>query len=210
VLADGSIALLRGRDYHVDFIRPDGTRESGGKIPFEWRRLSDEDKVAFMDSVKAQRERMMAQMTAHDSARGGAERGARTTAGGPGGGPGGERMTITMAPGGGGAGPAGGPVMLGGQRNMQFIPPDELPDYQPVFFANAVRADEDGNLWVRTTPTKALPGGFVYDVVDAKGTLVDRVQIPADRQIMGFGRGGIVYLVSLSGTSRIIERARLR
>jgi hypothetical protein len=214
VLADGSIALLRGRDYHVDFIRPDGTRESGGKIPFEWRRLSDEDKVAFMDSVKAQRERMMAQMTAHDSARGRAEGGARTMAAGPGGGPGGQggpggdRMTITMGAGGGG-GPAGGAVMMGG-RNMQFIPPDELPDYQPVFFANAARADEDGNLWVRTTPTKALPGGFVYDVIDAKGTLIERIQIPANRQVVGFGRGGIVYLAPLAGTARMIERAAIR
>jgi hypothetical protein len=218
VLSDGSIALLRGRDYHVDFIRPDGTRESGAKIPFEWRRLSDEDKVAFMDSVKAQRERMMAQMAAHDTTRGSAERGARTMATGPGGGPGGlggpggppgERMTITMAPGGAAGGPAGGAVMMGG-RNMQFIPPDELPDYQPVFFANASRADEDGHLWVRTTPTKALAGGFVYDVIDAKGALVDRVQIPAERQIVGFGRGGIVYLAPLTGTARVIERAKVR
>jgi hypothetical protein len=206
VLADGSIALLRGSDYHVDFIRPDGTRESGAKIPFEWRRLSDEDKVAFMDSVKVQRERMMAQMSAQDSARSSTERGARTMSAAPGGG-GGDRMTITMgAPGGGG----GGGAMVMGPRNMQFIPPDELPDYQPVFFAGAARADADGNLWVRTTPTKAHPGGPVYDVVDAKGVLVDRVQVPADRQVVGFGAGGIVYLLSQTGTSRTIERARLR
>jgi hypothetical protein len=211
VLSDGSIALVRGRDYHVDFIRPDGSRESGARIPFEWRRLSDEDKVAFMDSVKAQRERMMAQMAAQDSVRGNAERGARVAgAPGAGGGPpgGGERVSITMAPGGAGGGPAGAAMI--GPRNMQFIPPDELPDYQPVFFSGAARADEDGNLWVRTTPTKALPGGFVYDVINAKGALVDRVQVPADRQIVGFGKGGIVYLVSQTGTSRNIERARLR
>src|SRR5258705_12882787 len=50
VLSDGSIGIVRGRDYHIDFIRPDGKRESAAKIPFEWRRLTDEDKVAFLDS----------------------------------------------------------------------------------------------------------------------------------------------------------------
>src|SRR5205814_39180 len=60
VLSDGSIALVRGRDYHVDWVRPNGTRESSPKIPFEWQRLTDEDKIAFIDSVKAARERMAA------------------------------------------------------------------------------------------------------------------------------------------------------
>lgn len=218
VLSDGSIAFVRGRDYHVDFIRPDGTRESGAKIPFEWRRLSDEDKVAFMDSVKAQRERLLAQMEAQDSARGAAERGGgqrvmRGGGDGPArGGPPGDQVRITFGPGGGGGGGAGGggnPMMMGG-RNMQFIPADELPDYQPVFFAGAARADNDGNLWVRTVATKAIPGGPVYDVINGKGVLVDRVQIPADRAIIGFGANGVVYLATQTGTARAIERARLR
>ena len=210
VLSDGSIALVRGRDYHVEFIRPDGTRASGAKVPFEWRRLTDEDKVAFMDSVKAQRERMMAQLSAQDSARGAAEGGIR--GGPPGGaaqGPGGS-FSITMGPGGGGPGGGGPGAMAMGPRNMQFVSADELPDYQPVFFAGAARADADGRLWVRTTPTKALPGGPVYDVIDATGTLVDRVQVPQDRQIVGFGAGGVVYLTTQSGPVRTIERARLR
>ena len=213
VLADGSIAFVRGRDYHVDFLRPDGTRESGAKIPFEWRRLSDEDKVAFMDSVKAQRERMLAQMEAHDSARsapapGSAQRVTRGGGDGSGrGGPPGDQVRITLGPGGGGGGGGGNPMLMGG-RNMQFIPANELPDYQPVFFAGAVRADNDGNLWVRTIPSRATPGGPVYDVINGKGELVDRVQIPADRAIIGFGANGAVYLASQTGAARTIERAR--
>ena len=58
VLSDGAVALVRGRDYHIDWVNPDGSRTSSPKIPFEWQRLSDEDKVAFIDSVKAARERM--------------------------------------------------------------------------------------------------------------------------------------------------------
>jgi hypothetical protein len=58
VLSDGSVAIVRGRDYHVDVIAPDGTRQSAPKLPFDWQRLTDEQKVAFIDSVKAQRARM--------------------------------------------------------------------------------------------------------------------------------------------------------
>lgn len=218
VLADGSIAIVRGSDYRVDFVRPDGTREAGAKIPFEWRRLSDEDKVALIDSVKAQRERLSAESAAQDSARGQGEgavaRGqangsaGRASPGGAGGAGGGERVMITMAPGGAPAG-GGGPMMMGG-RNMQFVSPEELPDYQPVFFAGAVRADADGNIWIRTIPTKSLPGGPVYDVVNGKGELVDRVQIPQDRMIVGFGNGGVVYLMATSGETRVLESATIR
>src|SRR5687768_8725250 len=58
VLPDGSIAFVRGRDYHVDWVNADGARVSSTKIPFDWQRLTDEDKIAFIDSVKAARERL--------------------------------------------------------------------------------------------------------------------------------------------------------
>lgn len=207
VMADGSVAFVRGRDYHVDFVRPDGTRESAGKIPFDWRRLSDEDKVAFIDSVKAQRERMMAQMQAHDTTRGHAEAGARAAAvGGAAAGGGMPEMRVTIAGPGGGA-PARERANAMARPQMNFVSPEELPDYQPVFFANSTRADADGNLWIRTVPTKAVSGGLVYDVVNGKGELVDRIQVPTDRVIIGFGPGGVVYLQSMTGTSRTIERA---
>src|SRR5256714_8314512 len=53
VTSDGAIAIVRGRDYRVDFIGADGTRTTGEKIPYEWQRLTDEDKIAFIDSTKA-------------------------------------------------------------------------------------------------------------------------------------------------------------
>src|SRR5438046_904516 len=89
VLSDGSIALVRGRDYHVDWVRPNGTRESSPKIPFEWQRLTDEDKIAFIDSVKAARERMAANAPAPavpGGAAGGAAGGVAGSAGGAAGG----------------------------------------------------------------------------------------------------------------------------
>jgi hypothetical protein len=206
VLSDGSIAFVRGRDYHVDWVNPDGTRSSSPKMPFEWQRLTDEEKVAFIDSVKAARERM------------GAAGAGQFVMGGPGaaGGaappPGGGAVVIVQ-----GGGPPGGAAGGTPTRSQQasaprvnFVSPSDLPDYKPPFFAGAVRADMDGNLWIRTIPTKAITGGPVYDVVNRQSGLVDRVQIPAGRTIVGFGAGGVVYLASREENTTYIEKARVR
>jgi len=110
---------------------------------------------------------------------------------------------------GGPGGAVGGPPGMGG---LNFIPASELPDYQPAFFSGAARGDAEGNLWVRTIPTKALSGGPVYDVINAKGALIDRVQVPRDRIIIGFGQGGVVYLLAREGSGTVgkLERAKIR
>jgi hypothetical protein len=46
--------------------------------------------------------------------------------------------------------------------------------------------------------------------VNAKGELVERVQIPAGRNIVGFGAGGAVYMVAREGDRTVLERARAR
>ena len=209
VTSAGTLAIVRGRDYRIEWP---GSDAPGVKIPFEWQRLSDEDKVALIDSVKAQRERMTAQQGA---APGQVVFGGAAPAGDiPGGGAAGAPMQMTIiqqGPGGGGAPARGNARGNNMQMNIGYVAPSELPDYKPPFFAGAARADADGNIWVRTIPTRALGGGGpVYDVIDAKGTLVDRVQVPARREIRGFGPGGIVYLVSRSGGHAVLEAARLR
>jgi hypothetical protein len=204
VLVDGSVAIVRGRDYHVDWINPDGTRSSSPKIPFDWQRLTDEDKVAFIDSVKAARARMQANGQA----------GGQVIVGPggppPGAAPGGTQIMITRMDGPGGAGnppPSGGQVA---PPQVNFVSPSELPDYKPPFFAGAVRADTEGNLWIRTIPTQKIEGGPVYDVVNRRGELVDRVQVPAGRLILGFGPGGAVYLGAREANGFTFERARVR
>ena len=218
VLSDGSVAIVRGRDYHVDVIAPDGTRQSAPKLPFDWQRLTDEQKVAFIDSVKAQRARMGA-VGGVDMAMAG-PRIVMNIDGPGGGGPpmrGGERRT--QVEGGervmvGGPGAPAAPGAAGGPPPLQFVDPSELPDYRPPFLANASRADTQGNLWIRTTAASTEPGALVYDVVNAKGALVERVQVPAGRQIVGFGPDGAVYLVAREGTGptavTTLERARVR
>jgi hypothetical protein len=93
---------------------------------------------------------------------------------------------------------------------MNFVPASELPDYKPPFFAGSVRSDTQGNIWIRTIPTKAIPGGPVYDVINQKGELIDRVQIPENRTIVGFGSDGAVYLAARDNTVFYLERAKLR
>lgn len=195
VTPDGAIAFVRGRDYHVDWVNPDGTKVSSAKIPFDWKRMTEEDKVAFIDSVKAARERQGANAP-----------GLAGILGGGGGGAPNVQINIQGGPpGGAGGGPRGAP-----QATFAFIPANELPDYQPPFFAGSVRADNDGNLWVRTIPTSAIAGGPVYDVINRKGELVDRVQIPVGRTIIGFGANGAVYLMNRDGATATLEKASIR
>ena len=120
---------------------------------------------------------------------------------------------VMAGPGPGAAAAAAGGNPLAGMmmsRNVNFVRAEELPDYKPPFFAGSVRADADGNLWVLTVPTKAIAGGPVYDVINGKGALIDRVQVPKDRTVVGFGKGGIVYLAVREGTSTKLEKAKIR
>jgi hypothetical protein len=52
VMTDGEVAILRGRDYRIDYRQPDGSWTSSPKIPYDWQRLGDDDKQKFVDSVK--------------------------------------------------------------------------------------------------------------------------------------------------------------
>ena len=208
VLSNGSVALVRGRDYHVDFVNADGSRTSASKVPFEWQRLTDEDKVAFIDSVKAARERM----AANGSGSGLAEQQVVRSSGqaGRGADGGAEQRVQVMIGGLAGSGPPPGGAGSMPMPQLNFVSPSELPDYKPPFLANSVRADADGNIWIRTIPTRAIPGGPVYDVINGKGELTDRVQLPAGRQVIGFGPGGVVYLTSRDSAGFVLERARAR
>lgn len=197
VTSDGALAFVRGKDYHVDFVNPDGTKVSAAKVPFDWQRLSDEDKIAFIDSVKAARERQGANAPLVAGAA-------------PGGGGGTPNVQIFTGPAGPGGGPGGPNRNAAPGLQLNFIPPNELPDYKPPFFAGSVRADTEGNVWVRTIPTAAIAGGPVYDVINRKGELVDRVQIPANRTIAGFGSNGAVFLINRDGTTATLERATVR
>ena len=210
LLADGSIAFVKGADYSITWVSPDGERRSTGKVPYEWQRLDDDAKRALLDSARtemeAQRERAMQQMAA-----GGGP--SVTSAGGA---SGDAAPTMIFRSGGGGAAPParGGGTAPGATRfeppPINMVPADSLPDYRPAFTAGSARGDLEGNLWVRTT-SPVGNAGPIYFIINTKGEVIDRVQLPESRQLAGFGRNGDVYLSvrDAEGNARI-ERAKIK
>ena len=85
-----------------------------------------------------------------------------------------------------------------------------LPDFKPPFATGAVRADADGNLWIRSIPPRRIPGGPIYDIVNRAGELVDRLQLPTGYQIVGFGKGKVVYLAMRDAGQTKLARVMLR
>ena len=59
--------------------------------------------------------------------------------------------------------------------------PDQIPDYAPPFGDHAVSADADGNIWIREAADTA-----VYDLVNRRGEMFDRRQIPGGTFIVAF------------------------
>jgi len=119
--------------------------------------------------------------------------------------------TISVTAGGNTAVTTGGPGggAFGGQLPpLTMVAPSELPDYKPAFAPGSTRADAEGNLWIRTSQNvDARP---VYDIINRKGELIDRVQLPANRVLAGFGAGGVVYLAVRDGATAHLERARVK
>jgi hypothetical protein len=207
VTSTGHVALIRGKDYHVDIVAPNGTRTVAPKIPFDWKRLTDDEKVRLIDSVKAIRER---QAAANPGQGNQLQQAFGAFLGGGGGGGGGPQMVVRMEARGGPGGPPGNMQVMAPSINMTYVSPSELPDYQPPFFATSTRADGDGNVWIRTINTKPTLGGAIYDVVNTKGELIDRVQIPEGRNIYGFAPGGTVILGHTDGGVLRLERANVK
>jgi hypothetical protein len=215
VLSDGSVAVVRGLDYHVDWTRPNGDTSSSERIPFEWRHLNDSAKAAFLDSTRVAMQQMRDQamkQAAANPGQAGVNPGRAATIMGVEAAVAGAPVVIFRGEGlrGGdaprGRNEAGGPPPNFVIPPLTFVEPNELPDYAPPFTTGAARADLDGNLWIRTTI--AVNGGPVYDVVNGQGTLIDRVVLPAGRVIAGFGRDGLVYMgVREEGGVRV-EQAR--
>jgi hypothetical protein len=176
VMRDGTIAIVRGRDYHVDWLTPDGKWSSSPKLPFDWQKLDDARKRALIDSTVA---RWQAQSD-------GIMRGGR---------------------GGGGPPPNYAPMIVAAPSI------ESLGTYAPAFLTLSgggppIFSDADGNVWIRTTTM--IDGRPVYDIVNRRGEMIDRVQLPPFRTIAGFGSGVIYMAVKDAAGAVHLERARIR
>jgi hypothetical protein len=116
-------------------------------------------------------------------------------------------MIIMTVPRPGGAGP-GAPSSTSIVPTVVRAELADVPDYRPPFGQGAVRADRDGNLWIRTS--KQVDGRPVYDVVNRNGEITARVQLRPVRTSAGFGPGVVYMGVRDSTGVTHLERARIK
>lgn len=186
VTSNGLIAIVRSHDYHIDWIDTTGAARSTPKMPFDWRRLTDADKTARVDSAR----KIIDSLSAIGGYRLQMCAGGRTfnfTAN-PADPP--EEINVGRTTGAGGRGEECQTVSV----TAQFTPIDSMADYIPPIRAYSAHADLDGNVWVLPSTSLSAKGGLLYDVVNTEGQIIERVQLPGGRDIAGFGRGGVLYL----------------
>ena len=231
LLADGTVAVMRVLDYHVDYYRPDGSHVASDKLPFDWKRISDEEKTKLVDSLatmaKAASERMgqgggggfrmsfepisadklpdyyppvrqgssiadrsgniwVVPTTSNLSAQL-----AQTFMGGRGmGGP-----PMGGAP---GAGALGAGAPRGAAARAPGAPRDSTRQGPPPAAMMAMMG------------AMANQPPLVYDVISSAGALVERVKLPAGRQIVGFGTDGLLFVTVREGRQMFLETLRLK
>jgi hypothetical protein len=198
VTSDGAVAVLRGREYRVDFYNGDGTRTAGPRLPYAWKPLDDAEKTRVADSINTYRRKQFDDMIEELKQRA-MDPNQKI-------GPGNEKIIMVD----------GMPIRTyGGERTPPPSPPTpvlmtEIPDYLPAVerVTGSFRADADNRLWSRPKPPVGAPrgGGPVYDVIDRTGALIDRVQLPAGRTLIGFGAGGAVYVSTRDAGATRIEK----
>jgi hypothetical protein len=168
LLSDGTVAIVRAHDYHIDWIDSDGSRRSTPKMQIDWRRYTDDERRQRVDSMrKTADEQIKRQM----------------------------------------AGAAAGGLQI--KVDIGIVPDSEFPSFYPPIQQGSVLADLDGRLWILPTTSTNSANGFTYDVVNRKGEVVERVQLPKDHVLVGFGPHNTVYLTRAEGTNTYLERALL-
>jgi hypothetical protein len=202
VFSDGAVGVLRGREYRLDYYDAESERTAAPRLFYSWRQLDDAEKTRIVDSINTQRRKQFDEML--DDMRKRATNPDQPV------GPGGEKIIIVDNM----------PIRTyNGERMPPPTPPapvlaTDMPDYMPAVErgVGSYRADADNRAWIRPKPTPGGPrgGGAVYEIVDRSGVLVDRVQLPAGRTLVGFGPDGAVYLTSRDGNVTKLERRSAR
>lgn len=197
ITRSGRVVIVRGTDFHVDWVDGDGALMSTKRIPFPWLRLSEQRKQAILDSAQVEadaRRGALAQLLDRNP---GSTPPAMDILGRP-------LFSVVT----------NGPPGDGGRVRTSLLPTRhvmvsqrELPDYYPPFAVGSAVADLSGRLWIRTT--ESSKAGPIYYVLDDRGEVVDRVQLPFGRMITGFG-DDVVYMGVLDDKGARLERAKVR
>ncbi len=158
MLPDGTVAIVRSQTYSIDWVAPDGKVTQGPRMPFDWKRLSLDDKKRMVDSVRKEFDDWNAKQP---------------------------------------------PVPQGQQGPRQtVVDAAELPDFYPPVKQGQVFADPDGNVWILPSTSRDAKAGLLFDVVNRKGEIIERVQLPKDRALVGFAKGGELYLAHIHSPTR--------
>lgn len=177
---DGTVAIVRGHDYHIDWVLPDGSKKSTSKMPMTWLRLTDDDKKHVVDSVFKQLDSLRTS---------GIQRNAAAAAAG-------------------GRGPSGyvpPPTMLVEPKELPDYYPAVRANSRPRFDLDGNLWVIPGTA---TAPTPGA--GLLYDVIDRTGTVIKRVLLPPGRILSNFDKAGNIYLVVPTTTAWTrIERGPL-
>ncbi|WP_373067906.1 hypothetical protein [Gemmatimonas sp.] len=234
LLNDGTVAVMRVLDFHVDYYRPDGSHVASDRLPFDWKRITDDDRTKLVDSLQ------------------GLAKAANDRAGANGGG-GGFRMSFepvaaeklpdyyppiragtTLADFDGnlwvlpatsnlsaqiaaqfmgGMGGRGGPGGFGGPGGAPGAP--RAAGGAAGAAANASGAPRAAGDTTRGGMPAAAMGmmaammnqpPLVYDIISPAGTMIERVKLPAGRQLIGFGPNGAIFLGARDGRQIIVEK----
>jgi len=169
MLSDGTIAIVRVRDYHIDWIDPDGTRRSSPKMPIDWKRYTDAERLQRVDSIRKVADEQI-------------------------------KRTLSAQSG------AGAPQI---KFDLGIVPDSEFPTFWPPIQPGTVLADLEGHLWILPTTSTNVANGLTYDVVNRNGEVIERVQLPKDHVLVGFGTRNVVYLTKADGKATYLERAVL-
>lgn len=185
IMPDGTIAIVRGQDYHIDWISPDGQLRSTSKMPFDWKQIPLEERQRLIDSLKKA-----------DSVR-------RVKNPPPPPEPGREASNFNRLP----------FVTVDAAELPDYYPPVRAgqvfasPD-GTVWILPTTSLLSTGDI---TGSLTASTGGLVYDVVNRSGVIVERVRLPEKRALVGLGLGGVVYMNYAPAPGVVyLERARIR
>ena len=219
LLNDGTVAIMRVLDFHVDYYRPDGSHVSSDKLPFDWKRITDDDKAKLVDSLQT-------------LAKAASER-----AGGSGGG--GFRMSFepvaaeklpdyyppikagtTLADFDGNLWVLPATSNLSAQLAAQFMggmggrggPPAAGAPAGAAGARGAGRAAGDTTRGAFPAAAMGMMAAMmnqpplVYDIISPAGKMIERVKLPAGRQLLGFGPNGAIFLGARDGRQIIVEK----
>jgi hypothetical protein len=101
---------------------------------------------------------------------------------------------------------SGGQITVS-SRPGRFEEPPEWPDGLPAFLPEAVRFAPDGMLWVTRAVAADQPPAI--DVIDRSGKIAQRVVLPRNTRLVGFGTN-VVYVVRIDQDDlRYLQRHRL-